>query len=118
MGQHCVKGGGVLRGVKFVYIISIGMMSQPSILCSTASCMVNRRPILIGGWLGIGSSWSNHYWTLPSYGFPTSAKGGILKGVMNSLRVGDDLPSMDDRLDVFNCATDIRSPEETLGALC
>lgn len=47
--------------------------------------------------------------------FPQDGEGRRPKGeVKNSLRVGN-APSLDDRLDVSNCATDITSPEEVLG---
>ncbi len=69
MGRKYGRNGDVLRGVRFVYIILTEMMLQPSMLYSAALCIVNRRPILIGGWPGIGSSWFNNCWTTPSCGF-------------------------------------------------
>ena len=50
--------------------------------------------------------------------FPQDGEGRRPKGeVMNSLRVGDDLPSLDDHLDVSNCAAGVALPEETPVAL-
>ncbi len=50
--------------------------------------------------------------------FPCDGEGQQPKGEVRSLLyVGDESPSLDDRLDVSNYATDIRSPGETPGAL-